>query len=239
MILVPAKTPGVDIVRDVSTMEEPVEHFGKFGAHSEVVYRDVRVPYENLVGNEGDGFRLAQQRLGPGRIHHCMRWLGQSQRAFDMLCERAVSRFTHGSYLAEKQTVQNWVADSLAEMTAARLMTLHAAWKMDTEGPEAARVEIALIKFYGAQVLYNVIDRAIQVHGSLGFSTDMPLEHMYRAARAARIYDGPDEVHRVTVARQVLKRYGRVEVPSEHVPTRREAAQRKFADLLDDVALEG
>jgi acyl-CoA dehydrogenase len=135
--------------------------------------------------------------------------------------------------------VQNWVADSLAEMTAARLMTLHAAWKMDTEGPEAARVEIALIKFYGAQVLYNVIDRAIQVHGSLGFSTDMPLEHMYRAARAARIYDGPDEVHRVTVARQVLKRYGRVEVPSEHVPTRREAAQRKFADLLDDVALEG
>ena len=239
MILVPTKTPGVDIVRDVATMEDPVEHFGKFGAHSEVIYREVRVPYGNLVGNEGDGFRLAQQRLGPGRIHHCMRWLGQSQRAFDMLCERAVSRFTHGSYLAEKQTVQNWVADSMAEMTAARLMTLQAAWKMDTEGPEAARVEIALIKFYGAQVLYNVIDRAIQVHGSLGFSTDMPLEHMYRAARAARIYDGPDEVHRVTVARQVLKRYGRVEVPSEHVPTRREAAQRKFADLLDDVALEG
>jgi acyl-CoA dehydrogenase len=239
MILVPAKTPGVDIVRDVSTMEDPVEHFGKFGAHSEVIYRDVRVPYENLVGNEGDGFRLAQQRLGPGRIHHCMRWLGQSQRAFDMLCERAVSRFTHGSYLAEKQTIQNWVADSMAEMTAARLMTLHAAWKMDTEGPEAARVEIALIKFYGAQVLYNVIDRAIQVHGSLGFSTDMPLEHMYRAARAARIYDGPDEVHRVTVARQVLKRYHRVEVPTEHVPTRREAAQHKFASLLDDVALEG
>ncbi len=239
MILVPTKTPGVDIVRDVATMEDPVEHFGKFGAHSEVIYREVRVPYENLVGNEGDGFRLAQQRLGPGRIHHCMRWLGQSQRAFDMLCERAVSRFTHGSYLAEKQTVQNWVADSLAEMTAARLMTLQAAWKMDTEGPEAARVEIALIKFYGAQVLYNVIDRAIQVHGSLGFSTDMPLEHMYRAARAARIYDGPDEVHRVTVARQVLKRYSRVEVPSEPVPTRREAAQRKFADLLDDVALEG
>jgi acyl-CoA dehydrogenase len=239
MILVPAKTAGVDIVRDVSTMEDPVEHFGKFGAHSEVVYRDVRVPYENLVGNEGDGFRLAQQRLGPGRIHHCMRWLGQSQRAFDMLCERAVSRFTHGSYLAEKQTVQNWVADSMAEMTAARLMTLHAAWKMDTEGAQAARVEIALIKFYGAQVLYNVIDRAIQAHGSLGFSTDMPLEHMYRAARAARIYDGPDEVHRVTAARQVLKGYSRTDVPTEHVPTRREAAQAKFADLLNDVALEG
>jgi acyl-CoA dehydrogenase len=239
MILVPAKTPGVDIVRDVSTMEDPVEHFGKFGAHSEVIYRDVRVPYGNLVGNEGDGFRLAQQRLGPGRIHHCMRWLGQSQRAFDMLCERAVSRFTHGSYLAEKQTVQNWVADSYAEMTAARLMTLQAAWKMDQDGAQAARVEIAMIKFYGAQVLFNVIDRAIQVHGSLGFSTDMPLEHMYRAARAARIYDGPDEVHRVTVARQVLKRYGRVDVPTEHVPTRREAARQKFASLLDDIALEG
>ena len=239
MILVPAKTPGVDIVRDVSTMEDPVEHFGKFGAHSEVIYREVRVPYGNLVGNEGDGFRLAQQRLGPGRIHHCMRWLGQSQRAFDMLCERAVSRYTHGSYLAEKQTIQNWVADSLAEMTAARLMTLYAAWKMDTEGPEAARAEIAMIKFYGAQVLYNVIDRAIQVHGSLGFSTDLPLEHMYRAARAASIYDGPDEVHRVTVARRVLKGYGRVEIPTEHVPTRREAAKAKFASLLEDVALEG
>jgi acyl-CoA dehydrogenase len=239
MILVPAKAPGVDIVRDVSTMEDPVEHFGKFGAHSEVIYRDVRVPYGNLVGNEGDGFRLAQQRLGPGRIHHCMRWLGQSQRAFDMLCERAVSRFTHGSYLAEKQTVQNWVADSYAEMTAARLMTLQAAWKMDQDGAQAARVEIAMIKFYGAQVLFNVIDRAIQVHGSLGFSTDMPLEHMYRAARAARIYDGPDEVHRVTVARQLLKRYSRAEVPTEHVPTRRAAARDKFASLLDDIALEG
>jgi len=239
MILVPAKTRGVDIVRDVSTMADPVEHFGKFGAHSEIIYREVRVPAGNLIGREGEGFRLAQQRLGPGRIHHCMRWLGQSRRAFDMLCERAVSRYTHGGYLAEKQTVQNWVADSLAEMTAARLMTLQAAWKMDQQGAPAARVEIAMIKYYGAQVLYNVIDRAIQVHGGLGYSTDMPLEHMYRAARAARIYDGPDEVHRVTVARQVLKRYERVEVPTEHIPTRREAAMRKFAGLLDDIALEG
>src|SRR6204780_4191903 len=168
-----------------------------------------------------------------------MRWLGQSQRAFDILCERAVSRRTHGSLLAEKQMVQQWVADSMAEMTAARLMTLQAAWKMDRDGAPAARVEIAMIKYYGASVLYNVIDRAIQVCGSLGFSTDLPLEHMYRAARAARIYDGPDEVHKVTVARQVLKRYGRVNVPTEHVPTRREAARHKFAALLDDVALEG
>ncbi|MHB1988094.1 MAG: acyl-CoA dehydrogenase family protein [Acidimicrobiales bacterium] len=239
MVLVPTATPGVDIVRDVSTMEDPTEHFGKFGAHSEIVYRDVRVPVGNLVGREGEGFRLAQLRLGPGRIHHCMRWLGQSRRAFDMLCERAVSRYTHGSYLAEKQTVQNWVAESYAEMTAARLMTLYAAWKMDTEGPEAARVEIAMIKFHGAKVLHDVIDRAIQVHGSLGFSTDMPLEHMYRAARAARIYDGPDEVHKVTVARRLLKGYPPVDVPTEHIPTRRAEAVARFAELLDEAALEG
>jgi acyl-CoA dehydrogenase len=237
MIIVPTDTPGVDVVRDIPTMEHPVEHYGKMGGHSEVIYRDVRVPYENLVGNEGDGFVLAQKRLGPGRIHHAMRWLGQSQRAFDMLCERAVSRYTHGSYLAEKQTIQNWVADSMAEMTQARLLTLYAAWKMDKVGAANARVEIAMIKFAGAQVLYNVIDRSLQVYGSLGFSTDMPLEHLYRAARAARIYDGPDEVHRVTVARQVLKGYKPVDVPTEHVPTRRRAAQEKFAEYLDMTAL--
>jgi acyl-CoA dehydrogenase len=236
MILVPSDTEGVDIVRDVPTMEHPDEHTRSFGGHSEIYYREVRVPFENLVGNEGEGFRLAQMRLGPGRIHHCMRWLGQSQRAFDMLCERAVSRYVHGSTLAEKQFVQGWVADSMAEMTAARLMTLQAAWKMDREGAPAARVEIAMIKYYGAGVLYNVIDRAIQAHGSLGFSTDLPLEHMYRAARAARIYDGPDEVHKVTVARQVLKGYSPTEVPTEHVPTRREAARKKFADLLAEVS---
>lgn len=233
MIIVPADTPGVEVVRDVPTMEDPVDHFGKFGAHSEIRYREVRVPYVNLVGQEGEGFALAQKRLGPGRIHHCMRWLGQSQRAFDMLCERAVSRTAHDSPLADKQMVQSWVADSLAEMTAARLMTLYAAWKMDTVGPSAARVEIAMIKYYGAAVLYNVIDRAIQVHGALGFSTDLPLEAMYRRARAARIYDGPDEVHKVTVARHTLKGYTPVEVPSEHVPTRRAAAEKRFALLLD------
>ncbi len=233
MIVVPADTPGVNIVRDVATMEDPVDHFGKFGGHAEILYDEVRVPYENLVGREGEGFVLAQKRLGPGRIHHCMRWLGQSQRAFDMLCERAVSRTTHQSLLAEKQTIQNWVADSLAEMTAARLMTLYAAWKMDQEGASAARVEIAMIKYYGAGVLYNVIDRAIQVHGALGFSTDLPLESMYRHARAARIYDGPDEVHKVTVARRTLKDYTPVEVPTEHVPTRRAEAQKRFAHLLD------
>ena len=187
------------------------------------------------MGREGSGFALAQQRLGPGRIHHCMRWLGQSRRAFDMLCERAVSRYSHGSTLAEKQTIQNWVADSMAEMQAARLMTLQAAWKMDQEGAAAARVEIAMIKYYGAKVLYDVIDRAIQVHGSLGFSCDLPLESMYRAARAARIYDGPDEVHRQTVARKVLKGYVPHQVPTEHIPTRSGRGTAAFRRSLGDV----
>ena len=166
-----------------------------------------------------------------------MRWLGVARRAFDMMCERATYRHAHGSLLADKQTVQNWIADSAAEMQAARLMTLHAAWVMDTQGARAALVDIALIKFYGAKVLHDVIDRALQVHGSLGYSTDLPLEQMYRFARAARIYDGPDEVHRQSVARQILRGYEAPAggVPSEHVPTRREAARRKFAALLETV----
>ncbi len=235
MILVDADTPGVNIIRDVATMEHPQEHFGRYGGHAEIVYDNVRVPKEALLGKEGEGFLIAQHRLGPGRIHHCMRWLGVSRRAFDMLCERAVSRYAFGSVLAEKQTVQNWVADSMAEMHAARLMTLHAAWKMDNEGASAARTEISLIKFYGAKVLHDVIDRAIQAHGALGYSTDLPLEQMYRYARAARLYDGADEVHRQSVARRVLRGYEPHEQPSEHVPTRREAARERFADLLEAV----
>jgi acyl-CoA dehydrogenase len=237
MLIVPADTPGVRILRDIPTMEHPYEHYGRYGGHSEVVYEDVRVGADALLGARGAGFLIAQQRLGPGRIHHCMRWLGVSRRAFDMLCERAVSRYSHGSVLSDKQTVQNWVADSAAQMHAARLMTLHAAWKMDTEGASAARQEIALIKFYGAAVLHDVVDRALQVHGSLGYSTDLPLEAMYRFARAARIYDGPDEVHRQSVARQILRGYEPPAdgVPSEHVPRRREAARERFAELLEAV----
>jgi acyl-CoA dehydrogenase len=163
-----------------------------------------------------------------------MRWLGVAQRAFDMLCERATYRYTHGSVLAEKETVQNWIADSAAEIQAARLMTLHAAWVMDTHGASAARTDISLIKFHGAQILHRVVDRALQIHGSLGFSTDMPLEQMYRYARAARFYDGPDEVHRQAVARQILRGYQPPagDIPSEHVPTRRAAARTRFAHLL-------
>ncbi len=237
MFIVPVDTPGVNIVRDVATMEHPYERYGAYGGHAEILYEDVRVPKDALLGARGAGFLIAQQRLGPGRIHHCMRWLGVSRRAFDMLCERALTRYSHGSLLADKQTVQNWIADSAAEMHAARLMTLHAAWKMDAEGASAARQEIALIKFYGAKVLHDVVDRALQAHGSLGYSTDLPLEQMYRFARAARLYDGPDEVHRQSVARQILRGYDAPAdgVPSEHVPTRREAARARFADLLEAV----
>ncbi|MGI8553893.1 MAG: acyl-CoA dehydrogenase family protein [Dehalococcoidia bacterium] len=201
-IIVPLETPGFEIVRPVPVMG----HAGRgYGTHCEVRYTDVRVPITSTLGEVGDGFRIAQKRLGPGRIHHSMRWLGQSQRALDLMCERALNREAFGGPLAEKQTVQNWIADSAAEIQAARLLTMHAAWKID-QGDEA-RVEVSVIKFYGAKVLHDVIDRAIQVYGAMGVSGDTPLERMYRDARGARIYDGPDEVHRMVVARRILRQY--------------------------------
>jgi alkylation response protein AidB-like acyl-CoA dehydrogenase len=165
----------------------------------------VRVPVENTLGESGDGFRIAQKRLGPGRIHHVMRWLGQMQRAFELLCSYSLAREAFGSRLADKQTVQNWIADSAAEIHACRLMTLDAAHKID-EGDEA-RVEVSVIKYYAAGVLHDVIDRAIQVHGARGLTDETPLGEMYANARAARIYDGPDEVHRMVVSRRILKEF--------------------------------
>jgi acyl-CoA dehydrogenase len=151
MFIVPADADGVRIVRDVPTMEHPVDAFGQLGGHAEVVYDDVRLGPDALLGAEGAGFLIAQQRLGPGRIHHCMRWIGMARRAFDMLCERATYRESHGSVLGQKGSVQNFIADSAAELHAARLMTLHAAWVMDTRGASAARQEISMIKFFGAK----------------------------------------------------------------------------------------
>src|SRR3954452_25344634 len=237
MFIVPSETAGVNILRDVATMEHPRDEIGKLGGHIEILYEDFRIPAANRLGGEGECFLISPQRLYPGSIHHCMRWLGVARRAFDMLCERATYRETHGKPLGEHQTIQNWIADSAAQMQAARLMTLHAAWKMDTEGVAAARKEISLIKFYGANALINVVDRALQAHGSLGYSTDLPLEAMYRYARGARFYDGPDEVHRASVARQILRGYQPPagNVPTEHVPTRRAAARERFADLLEAV----
>jgi acyl-CoA dehydrogenase len=237
MLIVDADTPGVRVVRDVATMEHPYDSFGRYGNHAEILYEDVRIPGDALLGAQGAGFLIAQQRLYPGRIHHCMRWLGVAGRAFDMMCERSLYRHAHGTTLSKHQTVQNWIADSAAEMQAARLMTLHAAWMMDTEGVAAARKEIAMIKYYGATVLHDVIDHALQTHGALGYSTDLPLEAMYRFARAARIYDGPDEVHRASVARQILRGYEAPadEIPTQSIPRRREAARRQFAELLETV----
>jgi alkylation response protein AidB-like acyl-CoA dehydrogenase len=165
----------------------------------------VRVPVANVLGEPGDGFRIAQKRLGPGRIHHAMRWLGQMQRAFELVCERALSREAFGGPLADKQTVQNWIADSAAEIQACRLLTLDAAHRID-QGDEA-RVEISVIKFYGAKVLHDVVDRALQVHGALGLSAESPLARMYTHAREARLYDGPDEVHRMVVSRRILRSF--------------------------------
>jgi acyl-CoA dehydrogenase len=201
-IVVPADTPGVEIVRPIPTLG----HAGRgWTTHCEVRYTNVRVPVENTLGEPGDGFRIAQKRLGPGRIHHVMRWLGQMQRAFELMCRRALEREAFGSTLAEKQTVQNWIADSAAEIQACRLLTLDAAHKID--GGDEARVEVSLIKFYGARVLNEVIDRAVQVHGALGLTDDTPLGRMYVQARGARIYDGPDEVHRMVVSRRILKAF--------------------------------
>jgi alkylation response protein AidB-like acyl-CoA dehydrogenase len=203
-IIVEADTPGVEVVRPVPVLG----HVGRgWNTHCEVRFRNVRVPVTNILGERGDGFRIAQKRLGPGRIHHVMRWLGQMQRAFDLMCTYALQREAFGSRLADKQTVQNWIADSAAEIQACRLMTMHAAQLIDA-GDEA-RVEISALKFMAAKVLHDVIDRAVQTHGALGISGDSPLSMMYLSARFARIYDGPDEVHRMVVARRILRSYER------------------------------
>ena len=201
-IVVPADAEGVEIVRPIPVLG----HAGSgWNTHCEVWYRGVRVPVENTLGEPGDGFRIAQKRLGPGRIHHVMRWLGQMQRAFELLCSYSLEREAFGSRLADKQTVQNWIADSAAEIHACRLMTLDAAHKIDA-GDEA-RVEVSVIKYYAAQALHDVIDRAVQVHGARGLTDETPLAEMYANARAARIYDGPDEVHRMVVSRRILKEF--------------------------------
>jgi acyl-CoA dehydrogenase len=236
MFIVPAGTPGMRILRSPGTMghPEPTLPKGRGGHHCHVVYEGARIPAENLVGNPGEGFLLAQKRLGGGRIHHAMRLLGLCHRAFEMIRERAVSRSSHGRVLKDHQFVQDHVAECAVGIETARLLTLKAAWTMDTRGEHASRGEIAMIKYWGAKVALDVLDRAIQVHGSLGYTTDLPLESMYRHARALRIADGVDEVHKVTIARQVLKDATPVEGwPSEWLPARREAAIRKFQGLVD------
>ncbi|MEV3959420.1 acyl-CoA dehydrogenase family protein [Nocardia sp. NPDC050193] len=196
-IIVPIDTPGFEIVRSIPTMgHDPSDHY-------EVRLTDVRVPLADLLGERGKGFAVAQDRLGAGRIFHGMRWLGQAQRAYELMCARANTRFAHGSLLAEKGEIHRYIAESAAQIHAARLMTLDAARAMDAG--EDYRVRVGLVKFWGARMLHDVIDRAIQVHGALGLTADTPLERMYRQARYARVYDGPDEVHRMSTARRLLR----------------------------------
>lgn len=205
-ILVPLDTPGFTLVRNLPVMGHAG---GGWASHAEVRFEGVRVPKENRLGPEGAGFLIAQDRLGPGRIHHCMRWMGICSRAFDLMCKRAVQReVAPGKPLGTQQIIQCWIAESRAEIDSARMMVLHAAEQMERHGSAAARDEISLIKFHAAGVLQRVVDRALQVHGGLGMLDDTPLAFWYREERAARIYDGPDEVHKTSVAKRILARYG-------------------------------
>jgi acyl-CoA dehydrogenase len=202
MIIVPTDAPGFNLVRPVPVMG----HDGGPG-HCEIRYEDCRVPEGNLLGERGGGFVVAQDRLGPGRIHHCMRAIGAAERAIELMCRRANTRVSFGSPLAEKQFVQDFVAKSRIEIDSSRLMVLHAAWKMDTAGKRAARQEISMIKVQAAQMVMEVLDRAIQVHGALGVSDDTPLAAMWRGLRMLRLADGPDEVHKMVIALRELNRW--------------------------------
>ena len=204
-IIVPTKTEGVEFIRNIQIMGHPG---GGWESHSEIKFHDVKVPLLNVLGTDGEGFSIAQKRLGPGRIHHCMRWIGICERSFDLMCKRALSReLAHGKKLADKQTIQNWISECRAEINAARLLVQDAAHKIDIQGAYKTRKEISIIKFYCANVLQKVIDCAIQVHGAKGITDDTILAAYYRHERAARIYDGADEVHKSSLAKQILKEY--------------------------------
>jgi acyl-CoA dehydrogenase len=235
MFLVPTDTPGVDIVRNIGLMGE---HFGDGheGMHALIHYNEVRVPAESLLGGEGQAFAIAQTRLGGGRIHHAMRTVGVCQKAIDMMCERALSRSTQGSLLAEKQTVQNYIADSYAQLTQFRLFVLYVAWEIDQyQDYRKVRHDIAAVKVLTAQVLHDIVQRSIQVHGALGVSNELPLGGYWMMAPIMGLVDGPSEVHRVTVARQILKRYKAAPGlwPTEHLPEKLAAARAKFAEHLE------
>lgn len=205
MIIVPTGTPGFNRVRNIPVMgHEGDDYF----SHGEILFESCRVPQTNILGAEGQGFVMAQDRLGPGRIHHCMRWLGICQRAFDLMCKRANERVISpsGKTLGQQQTIQNWIAESAAEMQAARLMTLNSAWQIDKNGAAEARDSISTIKFVVANTMNRIVDRALQIHGGLGMTDDTILAFFYRHERAARIYDGADEVHKSSLAKRILKK---------------------------------
>ncbi|MEM1135693.1 MAG: acyl-CoA dehydrogenase family protein [Bacteroidota bacterium] len=206
MIIVPTDNEGFDLLRNISVMGEEGE---AYMSHGEIMYKDCKVPLSNLIGQEGAGFLLAQERLGPGRIHHCMRWVGICERALDLMCKRVVAReLNNGVLLANKQVIQFWIAEARANIDAARLMVLQAAKMIDEVGVKASRVQISSIKYFVADILMKTLDRSIQAHGALGVTDDTVLSFWYRHERGARIYDGADEVHKSVVARETLKKYG-------------------------------
>jgi alkylation response protein AidB-like acyl-CoA dehydrogenase len=204
LIIVPTDTPGFKLVRNIPVMGEAGEGYH---SHGEIQYTDCRVPKRNLIGARGSGFKLAQERLGPGRIHHCMRWIGIAERALELMCQRAVSRSLGRDRLSDRDTVRHWIAESRASIDAARYFVLHVAHDIETKGAKASRDGISAIKFHVAKVMLDVLDKAIQVHGALGLTEDTPLSYWYRHERGARIYDGPDEVHKSSLARSILKKY--------------------------------
>jgi acyl-CoA dehydrogenase len=234
MFLVPADTPGIEVVRNVGVGQEPEGH----GSHAYVRYNAVRVPAANLLGGEGNAFNVAQTRLGGGRLHHAMRTVGAVGRCLDMLCERALSRTTQGQLLAKKQMTQEKVADAWMELQQFRLQVLYASWKVDQVGGHAARREIAAVKVATPRVYRDAVLRTMQLHGALGTSNEMPLANMLMASVTMGIADGPTEVHKITVARDVLKEYSPAagDWPSEHLVESRAAARAEHAGLLERVA---
>ncbi len=208
MIVVPIETSGVTVVRNL-----PVFGYVENESHCEVTFENVRVPAANLLGAEGDGFSIAEARLGPGRIHHCMRSIGAAERALQLMCERVTTRVAFGKPLSEQGVIQNWIAESALEIEQARLLTLKAAWMIDTVGKKAAQTEIAMIKVVAPALMTRIADRAIQAFGAAGLSDDFPLAGIYAGGRTLHLADGPDEVHKRSVARRVLRRY------AAHSPT--------------------
>ncbi|WP_405988726.1 acyl-CoA dehydrogenase family protein [Streptomyces sp. NBC_00986] len=239
MFIVPAETPGIEIKRNVGTMDE--RDSLDEGIHAYIRYDRVRVPLDAMLGGPGEGFKVAQARLGGGRVHHAMRTVGKCTRAFDMMCERALSRRTQGTLLAEKQAVQQFIADSWVELQQFRLLVLHTAWIIDTQPHGAARTQIAMCKVQTAKVLHDVVQRALHLHGSLGTTNELPLAKWWMAAPNLALADGPTEVHRTTIAKQLLKNRRPAEglFPSEHIPPRLEAARKRYAHILDDESLSG
>jgi len=232
MFLVPTDTPGVNIVRNLGLAGERREE----GSHALIHYDDVRVPADALLGGEGQAFAIAQTRLGGGRIHHAMRTIGMAQKALDMMCERALSRETQGSLLADKQFVQGYIADSYAQLMQFRLFVLYTAWSIDKHKDyRKVRKDIAAVKVLMPDVLHDIAWRAMQVHGALGVSDEMPFFGMVLAAGVLGLADGPTEVHKVTVARQVLRNYRASDDmwPTRHLPKLRAEAREKYAEYLE------